>query len=213
MGQTETHTFTVTNHGSTAVAISASIPGNHQENPAPPGDPDDFQFISNGCNTTLAAGASCEVTVVYIADSDNLTLPPPGNYAYLTIKNSSGTVLVTSYMTGLTVDPTVTLTPDSNTFTSTAPITQMVATLSNPSTQPTDLILGLLYVSSGNTYFALAAGSNSCKDLATMAPGTTCNIYVTYSPPSSGTRSQTGTVTILSNAANGTLTVSLSGQR
>ncbi len=214
IGQSPSYTFTVTNPvGGATTAISVNIPGSGNEGGSTPGevDADDYVITSNGCRgVSLAGGQSCNVTVTWIPDSDNLGLPN-GSLAYLQVANSSKKVLAYATMTGTAIDPTVLLTVANNAFTSTSTTTQMVATLTNPSSQPTELILGTLWIAEGSSNFKMATGTNSCINGGTLTPNTSCNIYVTFTPPKSGT--VTGQVRIPSNAANGTLTVSLSGQR
>ncbi len=74
-------------------------------------------------------------------------------------------------------------------------------TLSNIGTAP---LAVLSIVESGNSDFML---SNACP--ATVAPGVTCNLGVTFAPHAIGARS--GTITVNSNAAGSPHSVSLSG--
>ena len=213
VGQSRSNTFTVTNpSGGAKTSITVSIPGSGNEGGSTPGevDPDDYVITNNGCRgASLAGGQSCNVTVTWTPDGDDLKLGG-GSLAYLQVA-SGKTVLAYATMTATTIDPTVNLSPTSYAFTSTSKTTQLVSTLTNPSTQPTELILVLLYISSGGNNFTLAGGTNSCTDFSTLQPNASCNIYVTFTPPRSGTVS--GQVTILSNAANASLTVSLSGKQ
>jgi len=214
LGQSSTCVFTVYNPTATATAITVSVPRSGNEGPSTPNevDPDDYVITGNTCRT-VSGGGHCTVTVTWTPDLDDLPLYPTGSLAYLQVANSNKTVLTYATMTGKALDPTVTLTDDDNNFTSTTPVTQTVATLTNPSNQITDLILGKLSVSSGWSYFKLASGPNSCTSGSTMTPGATCYIYVTFTPPPSGTATETGTVCIGSNAANGPLNVALWGKR
>ncbi len=215
VGQTPSYTFTVTNPaGGATTAISVNVPGSGNEGGSTPGevDADDFVITSNGCrNVSLAGGQSCNVTVTWIPDSDNLG-SHNGSLAYLQVTKSRNTVLAYATMTGTAIDPTVTVAVNGNnntySFTSTSKVTQTVATVSNSG--PTMLILGNPSISYGNSNFALAAGS--CTRGQMLAPNTSCVINVTFTPPS-GSGTVNGKVTIPSNAANGTQTVLLSGQR
>ncbi|HKM47013.1 MAG TPA: Ig-like domain repeat protein [Terriglobales bacterium] len=215
IGQTPSYTFTVTNPvGGATTAISVNIPGSGNEGGSTPGevDADDFVITSNGCrNVSLAGGQSCNVTVTWVPDSDNLG-KGGHSLAYLQVANTSKKVLAYATMTGTAIDPTATVAVNGNnnpySFTSTSKVTQTVATVSNSG--PTMLILGSPSISSGNSNFALAAGS--CTRGQMLAPNTNCIINVTFTPPS-GSGTVNGKVTIPSNAANGTQTVLLSGQR
>ena len=211
-GQSPSYTFTVTNPvGGATTSIYVNVPDSGNEGGSTPRevDPDDYVITSNGCrNVSLAGGQSCNVTVTWYPDNNDLG----ASLAYLQVTNSqTKKVLAYATMTGTAIDPTVAVTPANNSFTSTSTVTQMVATVANLSNQPTALILGNLSISGGSKYFKLASGSSSCANNETLVPGASCNVYVTFTPPGSGT--VTGQVNIPSNAANGTQTVSLSGKR
>jgi hypothetical protein len=209
VGQSASWQFAVTNTVSVAASISVTIPEAGGENEQP-GDPDDFKITSNGCGNTLAGGATCYVTVTFAADKDDPALPPPGNYAYLTVK-SKGEILAESYMTDQVVDPTVSLSPTSYNFgsqTTGTPVTQEVATVTNQG--PTTLIFGNLTMLGGGAFKLATGGGTNCTKDGTVAPGASCVIYVTFTPLKEG-KAYSGTVTLNSNAANPPLTISLSG--
>ncbi len=216
LGQSAQCIFTVINPaGGTSTAIKVSIPKSGNEGGSTPNviDPDDYAITANGCPSSLAAGASCPVTVTWKPDGDDLALyATGGSLAYLQIA-SSKEVLAYTEMTGAAIDPTATLTLGSNTFTTTAAITQMVATVNNPASSVTGLILKSLSITGGGGDFHLTSGTNSCVNGETLVPGVSCYLYVTFTPPKSGSATVTGTVNIPSNATNTPQYVSLSGTR
>ena len=215
VGQSKSQTFTVTNPGTTSIAISSiTIPGNNVENPQPPGDPDDFKITSNKCGSTLAAGAQCTVTVTFIADSDDPPLPNPGNYANLTIADNAGTGTQTAYMSVRVINPKVSLWSSSVSFGKQTHGTTSAAvkvTLTNSGTGVVPLTLGTISVTAGSADFELASGSGTnCVSGGTVAAGASCAIYVTFTPAAKGT-TYSGTVTITDNAQNSPQSISLSG--
>jgi hypothetical protein len=207
VGQVVTQQFEIYNPGPKSETILLLIPVNAHGG----GYPDDFKVTSSTCQgSKLAVGATCYGTVKFTGNSNSLTLPPPGDYAYLTVKNGQGTYLVQAYLTALVVNPTVSLSATSYNFgsqTTGTPITQEVATLTN--TGPTTLIFGNLAMSGSAFKLTTGSGTNCTKD-GTVAPGASCVAYVTFTPSKVG-KAYSGTLTMNSNAANAPLTISLSG--
>jgi len=210
-GQSATQTFTVKNPGTTSITISSiTVPGNKIENPQPPGDPDDFQITSNKCGSTLAGGASCTVTVTFVADSDDTPLPNPGNYANLTIADNASGSPQTAYMSVRVINPKVSLSSTSLSFgkqTTGQTSAAMKVTLTNSGTGVTPLTFGTISIR-GNV-FALASGT-TCVNGGTVVAGANCVIYVTITPAVKGT-TYSGSVTITDNAQNSPQSISLSG--
>jgi len=208
LGQSAKQTFTLTNPGTTSVTISSiTIPGNNVENPQPPGDPDDFQITASNCSRTLAAGASCKVTVTFTSDSDDPGLPN-GDYASLTITDNGAGSPQTAYMSGAVINPKVSLSATSLSFgkqTTNTTSTAKKVTLTNSGT--TTLQLTGLAISPAN--FAFAAGT-TCTGSTTLSAGGTCAIYVTFTPTTKGT-TYSGSVTIADLTLSGTQSISLSG--
>ncbi len=208
LGQSARQTFTLTNPGSTSVTISSiTIPGNRVENPQPSGDPDDFQITANNCSKTLAAGASCNVTVTFVSDSDDPGLPN-GDYASLTITDNGAGSPQAAYMSGAVINPKVSLSPTGLSFgkqTTNTTSTAKKVTLTNSGT--TKLQLTGLAISPAN--FTLATGT-TCTGSTTLSPGGTCAIYVTFTPTMKGT-TYSGSVTITDLTLSATQSISLSG--
>ncbi len=207
LGQSARQTFTLTNPGTSSVTISSiSIPGNKIENPQPAGDPDDFQITSSNCSKTLAAGASCKVTVTFVSDSDDPGLPN-GDYAYLTVADNATGSPQTAYMSGAVINPRVSLSSTILSFGKQTAGTTSAAkkvTLTNSGTSTLQLT-GLAI--SGN--FALASGT-TCTSSTTLSPGGNCLIYVTFTPATKGT-TYTGGVIITDNAQNSPQGILLTG--
>jgi sugar lactone lactonase YvrE len=68
-------------------------------------------------------------------------------------------------------------------------------------------ITGISITGTNPTDFAISTGANACG--ATLAPGSSCSIYVTFAPTSTATFS--ATLSVADNAANSPQTVSLVG--
>jgi hypothetical protein len=154
---------------------------------------------TSSCGTTLAAGASCQVNVVF-------TPQGTGARSATLVVAAGGTGSKRVALTGTGVDPSFTLTPTSITFgnqprnTNSAP---QVVTLTN--TTP-----GVLQVAARSL-----RGSNPGQFLqtstcgATIAPGATCSISVVFRPTSAGAKS--ATLTVRGGNGAGSHSVALSG--
>jgi hypothetical protein len=183
-------TITLTNSGTLSLS---SIVISHTGDYATPA------AASNPCGATLAGGASCNISVTF---TPTATGSRPGTVA---VNSSAGTSSATLSGSGTTA-PTATLAPTTLTFSGQLVGTTSTAqtiTLSNSGTLP----LNSIVISHTGDYATPAAASNPCG--ATLAGGSSCNISVTFTPTTSGTRS--GSVTVASNAPGGNTMVSLSG--
>jgi hypothetical protein len=201
VGQSGTCNFLVTNNTATAATVSMSIPGG--ENGA--NDADDFAITTNGCKSysVPANGGTCQVTVTWTPDSDDLSQYPTGTWADLEA-NHSGTLYASFKMTGVTEDPTVTLSPTTSSkapynFTNTTGSQTETFTLTNSGPTGTTLFITKAVSISGSSDFKLATGSGYCSDGQYFAVGATCDISVTFTAPKK-TSTVTATVTITSNA-------------
>ena len=209
LGQSASQTFTLTAGAGSSVAISSvTIPGSNSDSGTqPPGDPDDFKITNNNCVKTLSAGTSCTVKVTFTSDSDD---PNEPHYAYLTVTDNAAGSPQTAYMYGTVINPKVSLSATSYGFgkqTSGSSITEEVAKLTNSGT--TTLTLGTLSVS-GSTFTPGSGSGTNCSNGGSVAPGSSCAIYVTFTPTKKGTK-YSGTVTITDNAQNSPQSISLSG--
>ena len=154
------------------------------------------------CPKTLNAGKSCTIIMSFTSDS-NVTKTHAAN---LVITDNAAGSPQSIPMTATVINPVASLSANSLNFgnqkTSTTSAAKSV-TLTNSGT--TSLILSSLNIS-GN--FALASGT-TCTKTTTLAPGANCQIKVTFTPASKGSKS--GAVTIGDNAFFSTSTINLSG--
>jgi hypothetical protein len=192
-------TFTLTNLGTTAlsgVAISTNESGNFSQ--------------TNNCGTSVAAGASCTVTVKF---------NPQGQAGgviqeNLQISDSAPDSPQRVALSGTSVaGPFVTLSPFSLTFGPQATGTTSPAqTVTLTNTGSTGLTIGTISASTdgegdGSDFIA----GNNCPENA-IPPNGSCTITVTWMPSEGATIPATGTVTITDNAQNqGTQTIGLTG--
>ncbi len=197
LGAVVSQSFTVSNMGSTSVSIKRlNIP--------PP--PDDFKITSNNCEKTLAAGASCNVTVTFSADWEDPLLPN-GNSAYLTATDNAPGSPQTAHMYGTVINPQLALHPASLTFkTQKSDTTSAAETVKVINPGSSELSLSGLTISPSN--FGLAAAT-TCTATTMLAPKGSCLLYITFSPSEPG--SYTGSVTFTDNAQNSPQTLPLSG--
>lgn len=181
-----TQSVTVTNNLATALSItSISTSGDFGQ--------------TNTCGSSLAAGASCTVSVTFtpqqtgtragtITLSDNA---PIGNPQTVSLTGN-----------GTTSGAAVTLVPTSLTFAS-----QTIGTTSKAQlvslTNTGNARLNITSIVASGDY----SQTNSCGTGG--KGGTGCSIYVSFTPTAAGTR--TGAITISDNAGTGTQTVSLTG--
>jgi len=192
----------------TAAAVTMSIPG--AENG--PNDADDFGITNNHCSsyTVPANGGTCQLTVIWTPDSDDLSQYPTGTRATLEAIHS-GTVYAGFKMTGVTEDPTVALSLNGSplntsssapyNFTNTTGSQTETFTVTNSGPTGTTLFITHAVSISGSGDFKLATGSGYCSNGQTFAVGASCIISVTFTAPSKVPSSPvTATVTITDNA-------------
>jgi Abnormal spindle-like microcephaly-assoc'd, ASPM-SPD-2-Hydin/Beta-propeller repeat len=192
---TASQTVTLTNNNSTALAItSVAVVAI-----TPPAAGTDFAIVPGGtCGASLAAGASCTVSVAFtpsVASAESAELvftdtDPTPQFATLT-------------GTGTANAPVVVLTPTSLDFGS-----QLVTTASSPAKtimlkNNGNLVLNIASITSSGDF----AETNTCG--ASLAAGMTCTISVTFTPTATGARA--GTITITDNANGSPRTVPLTG--
>jgi parallel beta-helix repeat protein len=161
-------------------------------------NPGDFSISTTNCVTTLASGANCSSSVTFTptasgARSANLTFTDNASGSPQTVPLSG---------TGVSATPLVSLTPSAIIFGAQLVSTTSVAvaaTLKNVGT-------GTLSISSISASGDFGE-TNGCG--ATLAPGISCTINVTFTPTVTGTRS--GALTVTDNASGSPHTVTLSG--
>ncbi|MCU1675526.1 MAG: coagulation factor 5/8 type domain protein [Frankiales bacterium] len=170
---------TVTNNGSSAATIGApSVTG-------------DFAVSGNTCGSSLAAGASCSVSVTFT--------PTAGGNRSGSLTVAGSTVSLSG--SGVAPGPILNTNPATLSYGSTVAGSSSAAqtvTVTNTGTTTATV--------SGVSVTGDYSQTNNCTTIAVNA---SCTVNVTFSPTVGGTR--TGTLTIASNANNAPTTVSLSG--
>lgn len=181
-----TQTVTLANTGTSPLVITSIVASS------------DFAVTSN-CGATVAGGANCVLTITFtptalgartgtITITDNAT--PPTQIITLT---GIGTA-----PSQLTLSPTTLSLPGTHINQTCTPGTVTVSNVSSIALTLSSIVTAGPFVVSANTC-PLAP--------ATLAPGATCTVGVTYEPTAVAT--QTGTLTIASNASNGPNTTGL----
>ena len=198
-----TKTVTLTNQGGTAIKItSIKIPGSNTE--GSPGDADDYSFTSN-CGSSIAAGKSCVIYVTLAADNDYLT-----PYGSLVITDSAPGSPQSVGLTSNILDPLISISPNSLSFGSVTHGTKATGKVTVKNSGLTTLALSGISISGSAFAFTSPAPAGSCTNTTALSPGATCTVNVTFSPAAAKVN-YTGTVTVTSNALNGTAKASLSG--
>jgi hypothetical protein len=161
----------------------------------------DFLIVSNGCGATVAVGASCKITVAF------KPLAPGAKVADLSVvTNSAIGPTQTVAVTGTGVAPVAAINPTSLVFATQNVNTTSAAKVVTLTNNGTAALSSIGVTTTGP--FARTNGVNSCGN--SLAINTSCNIFVTFGPTTSG--SLTGTVVIASSdPAHPTLTVTTSG--
>jgi hypothetical protein len=150
--------------------------------------------LSNNCGSSLAQGASCTINVIFTPTAVGSR---SGGFTVTTNNGSSGVAL-----SGTGVVPVATFAPSALTFAGqllNSTSSAQVVTLSNTGGAP--LVISSITASDD------FAQTNTCA--ASLAPGGSCTINVTFTPVARGTR--TGTLTLNSNTFGPEPMVSLSG--
>ncbi len=179
--------FTFTNTSAIAIAVnSITLTGNFTQ--------------TNTCGATVAAGASCAISVVFAPLSSGALT------GVLTVTNSTtADPTLTASLTGTGLPTTAILTPASTTYPNTI-VGVVSAAQTFLWTNTSAIALSITKVSTTGDF---AVGSTTCT--GQVAANASCTINVTFNPTALGSR--TGTVTVAStSSANGTLTSTLAGR-
>ena len=188
----------ITNAGGTPVTISGiTITGTNSN-----------QFTkTTTCGASLAAGASCTVSVTF---SPNVASPITKS-ATLNVNVAAPATSQTVSLSGTIIVPTYTLSPTSLAFG-----TQAVNTTSAPRTVTvtntgTVAALGFTTIAiSGGNVLGQYAQTNNCP--ASLAAGATCTVNVTFTPTATGIKTSTLAVTVASPATSSSVSLSGTGQ-
>jgi hypothetical protein len=178
---------TLTNTGNIALAVpSILITG---------ANPNDFHQTNN-CGTSVAAGSSCTISVTFKPTTTGT------RSASVSITDNAPNSPQTVSLGGTGVLPAVTLSPTSLTFSN-----QLVGTTSKAQTVTlTNTGLGILKITKRAMTGPFGLTTN-CP--ATVSPGGSCNLSVTFKPTTIGT--VTGSISITDNAPSSPQTISLQG--
>lgn len=179
----------LTNNGASAITVTAptaaSVSGTG------------FSYISTTCPASLAAGASCYVSVRL---TPTAVVPYNGT---LTLSTSAGAKTAT--LSGNGVVSTATLSVTSLTWGAKGvgmPSARATATITNTGEYP--LTLSSISLTAGATDWTL---TDDCG--ATLEPGDLCTLTMIFKPTAVGTR--TGTVTVVNDGSTGNVTIALAG--
>ena len=159
--------------------------------------PNSYDFYeTNNCGTSIPAGSSCNITVTFAPSATGTRI------AAVSITDNDPSSPQTLSLTGVGISPAATFSPTSLTFPS-----QTVNTTSPAmSTTLANTGLGVLTVAS-ITVTGRFAQTNTCG--ATVNPGASCTINVTFTPNTTGTL--TGSLSVSDNAPGSPQTLPLSG--
>ena len=185
-------TVTLTNTGTASLTITGySFTGTNPTNFAQ----------THTCASTLAAGASCTISVTFTPSASG------ARSASLAVADNASGSPQTVALTGTgTAAPIVSLSPTSLTFSGQALNTTSAAktvTLTNTGTA-TLTITGYSFTGTNPTNFAQ---THTCA--STLAAGASCTISVTFTPSAAGTRS--ASLAVADNASGSPQTVALTG--
>lgn len=205
-----TLTFPQTNTGSTSSAMTVTLLNGSANSINISGiaiqgaDPGDFTQSSTTCGASLAASASCTVSIAFAPSATGTRT------ATLDFTDSDSTSPQSVALTGVGASSTAgtaTASPASISFgdlvVGQTSSSRMVALKNNGSAAIT--ITGKPITGANASDFAIV--SNACG--ANLGANTTCDMYLTFSPSGTGTR--TATLSIDDNASNSPQTVALSG--
>lgn len=181
--------LTLSNIGNGTLNISSIVPSG------------DFNATSN-CGTSLPGNSACTISVTFTPTQTGL------RSGSVTVNDNDSSGSQTSMLSGTGVMPAVQLSPSSLNF----PI-KVIGKTSNPMTETlTNTGTGTLTISSititGTNASEFAIPSKTCG--ATVAPGASCTINVTFAPAGKDTR--TAALTIIDNASGSPHSVPITGK-
>lgn len=187
--------FTVTNIGGAASgAVTASLGG---------AAPLQFQISSNACTSSLAPGATCNVTVSF------QPISAVAATATLDVSATPGGI-VSASLSGTGTTPTLTITPLTQAFGAVAVVAGTPTSFTFTITNTGAIASARLTTSLGGVdagQFSLPTGSNTCTG-ALVPAGQSCTIMVTFSPTITGLKAATLNV---SAPGSGAVSANLNG--
>ena len=181
-------TTTLTNSGTASLSITGeAIMGTAMS---------DYAITTNTCGTSLAAGASCTVTLTFTPSTTGT------RSAVLAFTDASANSPQNVALTGVGSTSNATLTPASLAY-----ATQLINT-GSAAQQATLTNSGSVSITiSSIAVTGPYSQTNNCG--TTLAANASCTISVVFTPTKSGT--QTGTLSVTDNAPNSPQSVALSG--
>jgi hypothetical protein len=201
--------ITITNTGNQALALQSPVESG----------PDVAQFFLNGkditCGTTLAAGASCSIGVVFSPKAIGTF------HAQITITDNSGgvtnaTQVVSLTGTATTVAPVISVTPAAIAFgdvtVGTSSGEQQVTITSSGSAALN--MMGITLSGANAADFAMASsGTNQCPTgSGSLAIGVSCTVSVRFAPlAGDAAGSKSAILSVVDNASGSPQTISLTG--
>jgi hypothetical protein len=196
LGSITTKTVTLTNSGTTAIAISSPLISVVKGGAS-------SEYVSvNLCPKSLAAGSHCTITVSFVAG------------AFYSLQTSALSVMdnapgnpQTVMLSATVINPQASFSPSSLSFGTQSVNTSVTktVTLSNPGATALS-IDGIIVTGSGEAGFALTPGTN-CG--ISLAAGSSCTVSVTFRPAAKG--SYSASLKVTDNTQSGSQSISLSG--
>ena len=209
-------TFTLTNNTSadiTSLTIPATGSGTNGADFAAVGT---TVGANSPCTTILTAGTTCGVGVVFtptISSSESGSLVVTYNYNNGTATAAAQSQSVELGGTGIVPAAIATISPSPLTFPGELVTTTSAAqpiTVKNTGSAALNITATPSIGGTNPSDFAVASGS-TCTNGASVTPGNSCVINVTFTPPANVTGTRSAVLSIADNAAGSPQTVTLSG--
>ncbi len=162
---------------------------------------------TNNCGTTVAAGATCTINVVFNPTS----VTPPARAATLILTDDAANSPQSVPVTGNAIAPAISITPASLTFASQTVKTQsapQTVTIKNTGTGPLSFTgTGITIAGANAADFAIVGAGDTCSP--PLAAGATCSFNVVYNPAAAGT--STATIVVADSVPSSPQLIPLSG--
>jgi hypothetical protein len=205
-GQSTQQTLTLTNSGTGGLTI-------RRLSSTPP------FYSTSTCGTTLAAGASCAVTLTYAPIDEILasqSTAPRTDSGALTVESDAATSPDTVVLTGVAM-PVVSSSPASSAVLDVFSLSQSALTFANTQVGDASAAQTVVLTNTGTaTIHVLSVTAptdfNVSSNCAALLPGASCNLSVSFTPTNASAASvRSGTVEIASDASPSLEFISLLG--